>query len=456
YLELRFNRGTRQLLTFGFMFTLFLMLPVILFIPSLAFSQVTGLNIHLINAVICSICVIYTMLGGIKAVVWTDVVQAAIMIGSVTLVGVLGAKKVGGVNEVLRIAAEGGRLSVDFTLDIHTRATIWNCSTSAIILWTAYVGLNQSCVQRIVALPSLSHARHSLIIFGVGFLVIMFFNCFTGIIMYARYHDCDPVQQGYVQKPDKMMPFFVQDIAGHLKGIPGVFISCVFSAALSTMSANLNALAGVVYFDYIKPHVKHTERKANLIMRAFICLCGAYSIFGGLVVEKFSSILQVIYSIGGVTMGSVFGVYLLGMLVPQAHGRAAFWSVIASMVAMFVIVMGAQGRLHYSALPTSVENCPTANATLSSNSTSFYTTSATETPSTSTATSFNIFDLSFNWYVMVGNFIVFLVAIPLSYIVPAEKDYKWDLKLLSPVVHPFVKYELTNTEELPELKPINI
>ncbi|XP_054091958.1 sodium-coupled monocarboxylate transporter 1 isoform X1 [Zeugodacus cucurbitae] len=455
YLELRFNRSTRNLITFAFMFTSFLWLPVIIFIPSLAFAQVTGSNIHLINTYICSICVIYTMLGGIKAVVWTDVFQGAIMIGSVAVVCFLGTKKVGGFNEVINIAARGGRLDVNFTFDARTRITFWNTTISGFVLWTAYVGLNQSCVQRVVALPTLGHVRRSLLLFGIGVFVIMILNCFVGITMYALYHDCDPLTRGYVQKADKMMPFFVQDIAGHLKGMPGIFISSVFSAALSTTSASLNALAGVVYMDYIKPRIKHTERRANLIMRGFICICGVYSIISGFIVEKFSSILQVTYSIGGVTLGSVFGVYMLGMLVPRAHGKAAFWSVVASMVSMIVIVVGAQGRLKYSALPSSVENCPANNT----NETFFFNATSTtsinlQTPSAKD--SFNIFDLSFNWYVTVGNLIVFFVALPLSYILPAEKNFKLDLKLLSPVIHPFYKYKLANTEELPELKKVII
>ncbi|XP_054746818.1 sodium-coupled monocarboxylate transporter 1 [Anastrepha obliqua] len=451
YLELRFNRGTRQLLTIVFMGTLFLMLPIFIFIPSLAFSQVSGLNIHLINAVVCSICIIYTMLGGIKAIVWTDVVQAAVMVASVVIVGVLGAVKVGGVSKMLSIAHKGRRLDVSFAFDATTRVTFWNSSITSIVLWVTYVGLHQSCVQRIVSLPSLKHARHALIIFGLGFFVIMFFTCFTGIIMYALYHDCDPITRGYVQKLDKMVPFFVQDVVGHLSGMPGLFISCVFSAALSTMSASLNSLAGVVYFDYIKPHVKHTERKANLIMRAFICASGVYSIISGFLVEKFASILQMVYSIGGVTFGSVFGVFLLGMLVPLAHGRAAFWSVITSIITMCVIIIGAQGRLHYNSLPMSVENCTATNATVLLSSTSTIGT----TPTPSITESFNIFHLSFNWYAVTGSIVLFLVAIPLSYILPVEQNYKLNLKLLSPVLHPFLRYELPPTEELPELKPLN-
>lgn len=145
--------------------------------------------------------------------------------------------------------------------------------------------------------------------------------------MYARYHDCDPLTLGVVSKLDKMMPYFVQDIMGHLTGMPGIFISCVFSAALSTLSASINSLSGIVYFDYIKPHIHHTEHKANVIMKLFVFCSGIYCIFGGIIVEKFGSILQMVFSISGISFGSVTGVFLLGMLVPRAHGRVGKLSV---------------------------------------------------------------------------------------------------------------------------------
>ncbi|KAI8124518.1 Sodium-coupled monocarboxylate transporter 2 [Lucilia cuprina] len=389
------------------------------------------------------------MFGGIKAVVWTDVVQAAIMVVSVVLVGILGAYKVGGFGEVFRIAAEGGRLDVNFAFDATTRSTFWNCFISSTIMWTSYVGLNQSCVQRIVSLPTLKHARHSLIIFGFGFVIIMAFNCITGIVMYARYHDCDPLAAGFVEKADKLMPFFVQDVVGHLKGMPGVFISCVFSAALSTMSASMNSLAGIVYFDYIKPRIKHTERRANLIMKALVLFTGVYCILAGVIVEKFTSILQMVYSIGGVTFGAVFGVFMMGMLVPKAHGKAAFYSVVSSMLAMLIIVLAAQGRLHYKTLPGSVEYCPDLNITLSN--TSPLLNMALETTDF-TDKAFNILDMSFNWYVVLGTLIVFGVGVPFSYILTPEKGAKFDVKLLSPLIQPFVNYELAQVEEeLPEI-----
>ncbi|XP_064550482.1 sodium-coupled monocarboxylate transporter 2 [Drosophila montana] len=452
YLELRFNSATRKLQTFIFVLTLFFMLPIFIFLPSLAFAQVTGYNVHIINAIVCSICVFYTMIGGIKAVVWTDVVQASIMVVSVVLVGIMGAQRLGGLGEVLRIAGEGGRLKVNYTFNHTERSTFWNVYSSAVIAWTSYVGLNQSCVQRIVSLPSLAKARRALVLFGLGFVIIMSFNCFTGIVMYARYHDCDPIAQGLVSKLDKMVPYFVQDIMGHLTGMPGVFISCVFSAALSTLSASINSLSGIVYFDYIKPHIHHTEHKANVIMKLFVFFSGVYCIFGGMVVEQFSSILQIIYSIGGVSFGSVCGVFLLGMLVPRVHGRAALAGVIGSIACMSVIVVASWGRNHYPTMPTTVDNCPGLNATLTTTTSVLARLNATIKVEAVKDSGFNILDMSFNWYAVLGVSITWFVAVTLSYVLKPASNAKLDPKLLSPIIQSFAQYEPTPLEELPDLK----
>ncbi|XP_016948983.1 sodium-coupled monocarboxylate transporter 2 isoform X1 [Drosophila biarmipes] len=449
YLELRFCREMRVMQTFIFIISTFFMLPIIIFLPSLAFAQVTGYNVHVINVVVSSICIFYTMFGGIKAVVWTDVIQAAIMVMSVVLVGVLGAYRVGGLSEVLRIAGEGGRLDINYNFDLSTRSTIWNVFTSATLTWSGYVGLNQSCVQRIVALPSLGHARRSLVIFGFGFILIMLFNSFTGIVIYSRFQDCDPIQAGQVSKLDKIVPYFVQDTVGHLRGMPGVFISCVFSAALSTLSAGINSLGGVVYFDYIKPYIKHTEHRANVIMKLFVLFTGVYCVFGGLVVQNFNSILQVIYSIGGISFGSTCGAFLLGMLVPKSHGRAAVTGVLASIVCMATIVILSWGRNHYDPLPMSSASCPAppSNATIGTGATLFH---GSKDPVGEEG--FSILDLSFNWYMVAGFVITWLVALPLSYILKPRSDFKLDPKLLSPVVRHFAIFKPTPAAEPHQLK----
>ncbi|XP_054091956.1 sodium-coupled monocarboxylate transporter 1 [Zeugodacus cucurbitae] len=473
YLEKRYNKRTRQLVTSTFILNAFLLLPVIIFIPALAFAQVTGLNIHVINGVVCSICVFYTMLGGIKAVVWTDVLQGGIMLSSVILVGILGTIKTGGLGQVFEYAAEGGRLDLNFSPDPRTRITVWNSFICGIMMWAGHVGLNQSCVQRIVSLPSLKHAQKALWLSCIGFLVVMTINVFIGVVMFAYYHDCDPIKAGLVNKPDKMVPFFVQDIMGHLIGMPGLFISCVFSAALSSMSAMLNSLAGVVYFDYVRPHIKkyHTEARANFIMKIIIVAMGCYCVAGGMMVERFDSILQLVITITGINTGSVVGVFLLGMLVPRTNGKVAVASIVFSILSMFWIIINGQmrakeGAIRYAPLPSNIEGCAAHNLQVILKSISNTTNDiglqmlaqGVEEPKVTTAfgsnREFSIYEISFYWYKVIGVSLVWLLAIPLSYIWRRDEADKIDPHLYAPFVRRFIKRSTpVEMEELPLKTP---
>ncbi|KAH8276118.1 hypothetical protein KR026_000861 [Drosophila bipectinata] len=473
YLEMRFNKRTRQLVTITFVMNQFLMLPVFMFVPALAFSQVTGYNIHLINTVVSSICVFYTMLGGIKAVVWTDVVQGGVMLISVILVAVLGTINTGGLSTVLENASEGGRLDFNFSLDPRLRITFWSGIFSGLLMWTGKVGLDQSCVQRIVSLPSYNHAKRCLVMAGIGFLLIMTFTCFAGIIMFAYYYGCDPIQAGLVSKPDKLMPFFIQDIMGHLMGMPGVFISCVFSASLSSLSANLNSFAGVVYFDYIKPHIRHTEARANGIMKLVIVAMGAYCIVGGLVVQNFNSIIQTMWTITGINTGAVVGVFLLGMFVPRCNAKVAVTGIAFSVLTMLWIIFNGQlnfkaGLIRYDTLPNGLDKCEARDfqvilRAINNNLTQVATTPVPSldapkavTTAFSSDREFSIYDISFYWYKVLGAILVFAWAIPMSFVWPTSKDEKQNPKLYSPFVRNLLNQPgpTLELEELPLKAPL--
>lgn len=160
-----------------------------------------------------------------------------------------------------------------------------------------------------------------MILFFIGVVFIMGFNFGTGLIMYSYYHGCDPVKAHIVTKYDKLMPKFVEDVAGHIPGMSGIFISCVFSASLSAVSAGLHAMSGIIYGDYVRPLklFAHTDANANLAMRVLIFLLGSVCAFSGVIVERFQSMFQIIHTIVGTTTGAKFGVFTIGMLYPWVN-----------------------------------------------------------------------------------------------------------------------------------------
>lgn len=124
-----------------------------------------------------------------------------------------------------------------------------------------------------------------------------------------------------IDKVDQMVPRFVQDSVGHIIGMPGIFISCVFSASLSTVSANLNTIAGVLYMDFIRPlnFVRHTDATANRIMKLIVFITGTLFVVGVWIIEKVPSCFHALQIVDGMIMGSTFGVFSFGMLYPWAN-----------------------------------------------------------------------------------------------------------------------------------------
>lgn len=133
------------------------------------------------------------------------------------------------------------------------------------------------------------------------------------------------------------MPHFVHDIVGHINGMPGIFISCVFSASLSTVSATMNSLSGIAYNDYVRPMnlFKHNDSNANFTMKLITLFVGVLCILGGVIVETFASIFQLVSSIAGSTTGAVFGVFTLGMVYPWANTKVSQYLVFIHLHSQF-------------------------------------------------------------------------------------------------------------------------
>lgn len=240
------------------------------------------------------------------------------------------------------------RLSfISFSLDLMQRHTFWNMFLGLTVAWTWNVCFDQKCVQRLVAMSTLSRTKQTLSYFICGLILFMFLNMSTGIIMYAYYHRCDPIEAKVlinscsdwisnsklfipislpptpqiVSKADKMIPHFVKEVVGSINGMPGIFISSLFSASLSTVSTTLNSQAGVIYADFIRPLkiVRHTETNANYCMKMMIFATGTLAILCGFGIERMDSLFQAVYTLTGICAGPIVGVFTLGMLCPWAN-----------------------------------------------------------------------------------------------------------------------------------------
>ncbi|XP_071638174.1 sodium-coupled monocarboxylate transporter 1-like isoform X2 [Temnothorax longispinosus] len=452
YLELRFTRPVRILSSVLFTISLFTYLPIVIYVPALAFAQVSNLSVHAITPVLCIVCIIYTSIGGLKAVVWSDTIQFSVTVGGLFAVLVLGTLSVGGIEQVWSISGAGGRL-VFFDMDPSpfARNTFWGMAIGMTVIWLGNIGIHPGTVQRFLSVPREIDAKR-IVITAVGLILVKLICVFTGLIMFAKYHDCDPFLTKSISRTDQTLPYYVMDVAGHLPGLPGLFLAGLVSAALATMSASFNTVSGTIYEDFINlriPDSPEKEAMAANIMKGIVVIAGAISVGLVFLVERLGSVFQIAVSMRGVTDGPSLGLFMLGMLVPWANAKGALFGGYVGLISMLWLVGGAQwhtihDRIKYNSLPTSTDGCSyPLNQTLL--------TATTPTWVDPNEEPMILFQISFIYYNMIGAVIVVVVGTIASYVFGVDLE-SVDPDHISPMLRRFLpsqKYAEVSLREVP-------
>ncbi|KAL8583175.1 hypothetical protein ACOMHN_046559 [Nucella lapillus] len=348
YLEFRFSRTVRILGSLTFVLLMMMYMAIVMYAPALALSQVTGLSLEISILTTGLICTLYTALGGIKAVVWTDTFQTlVIMAGFLTMI-VRGTITVGGWGVVMDRAFEGKRFTWDLDLnpDPFVRHTFWTLVIGSSVLSLSVYAANQAMLQRYISVSSINRARWAILCHIPMSQLFLALGIVTGMVIYAFYYGCDPLTRRLVSKPDQLVPYFVMDLMGHLPGLPGLFVACVYSAALSTVSSGVNSLAAVMLEDFFRPCLKKTGKESERL-KSIITIVSAL-VFGLVTIglaylagELGQTILQVALSIYGMVGGPLLGLMLLGMLCPCINSWGAGSALVCSLAVSLWTGIGA-------------------------------------------------------------------------------------------------------------------
>uniref|UniRef100_H2LYA4 Solute carrier family 5 member 8 n=1 Tax=Oryzias latipes TaxID=8090 RepID=H2LYA4_ORYLA len=343
YLELRFNRATRLLGTLLFIVQTILYTGIVIYAPALALNQVTGMDLW--GAVISTgiVCTFYCTMGGLRAVVWTDVIQLGVMLAGFLVVIIRSVVVQGGVLNIISDSHQGGRLNfLDFDPNPLRRNTFWTLSIGGTFIWISVYGINQAQVQRYISCKSVTHARLSLYMNLLGLWSVLLSSVFAGMCLYSVYKRCDPWTTGLISAPDQLMPYLVMDILGDYPGLPGLFVAAAYSGSLSTVSSSINALAAVTIEDLIKPHTNLSEKQLSWLSKGMSLLFGVLCIGMAGIASLMGGILQATISIFGVIGGPLLGLFTLGILCPFANSKGALSGLLAGLTISLWVGIGAQ------------------------------------------------------------------------------------------------------------------
>ncbi|KAF1374560.1 hypothetical protein PFLUV_G00230360 [Perca fluviatilis] len=374
YLEMRFSKAVRICGTLTFIFQTVIYMGLCVYTPAFALNAVTGFELW--GAVLATglVCTLYTTMGGLKAVIWTDVFQTVVMFAGQLAVIVVGVQQTGGVSEVWRKVREGNRISA-----------------------------LESCY---MAFPSLQLA--------------LALSCVMGLVMFARYCGEDPSDKLGTSSKDAMVIYFVMDMLQGLPGLPGLFIACLFSAALSTISSAFNSLATVTMEDLIKPHFPTmTEARATLLSKALamsyglLCLAMAY-----LTHLMGDSVLQVALKIFGMVGGPILGLFCLGMFFPWANSTGALAGLGAGLALAFWVGIGSIVTRSSSTRPLP----PCRAVLLSDNTTTAIHTALLNVTLSRPSGLKRFYSLSYMWYSAFNCFTVILIGLIISFLTGPMKE----------------------------------
>lgn len=336
-------------------------------------------------------------------------------------------------------------------LDPTIRHSFWTIIVGGTIFWVNVNGLNQNMIQRYMALKDVKTARKGQVIYVIGVTIMIFLSVCNGLLLYATYHDCDPLTTKLAKAKDQLMPLLVMEILKDMPGLPGLFIAGVFSAALSSLSTGLNAMSAVVLEDFCKPFMKNgvSEKLSKYIMRGTVLVLGVLSVALVYIVQHMGAVLQLSMSIPTACFGPMLGVYIVGFVIPWIGKRAVLYGAIVGCISMMFVVFKAQaemalGNMKFEYKPLSVDGCD-YNFTTSVEST-FDGMSTTE-PNLSDEQTKQIYHISYLYYTLLGSSIVVLTSFILSFMFGFEDPTDVDPRVLAPFMRKFIKSKSKSSKQ---------
>ncbi len=323
YLEKRFHPAIRMLASaLCIAMQIGSRMSVILFLPALAIATITGIDVVWSILIMGVFTILYTTLGGMKAVIWTDFVQVFVMFGgAIFAIGFIIHHLNGGMPEFVQVAmAEDKTRLFDFSFDL-TKATVWGFIFLVLFDVVLTFPKDQVLMQRVLSTKSDKEAGRSIWTFAAIMIPGGFFFYAIGTALYV-YYQSHPERMNPLLPIDATFPLF---IAAELPmGVTGLIIAGIFAAAMSTLSSIINSVSTLASVDFYEKLARNpTPKKSVLFAEIMGVLVGLAGIGIALLLSRYDihSLFDVSIELAGLLGGGFAGAYTLGMFTRRANAQ---------------------------------------------------------------------------------------------------------------------------------------
>jgi SSS family solute:Na+ symporter len=335
HLEQRFGPWARVYAVICYLLTQLGRMGTILYLVALALAPLTGWDLKTIIIVTGVLVTLYTLMGGIEAVIWTDVAQSIVLtVGMLVCVVILLLGMPEGPGQIFQLASEGNKFSLgDFGTSL-SEPTFWVVLVFGLFINVQNFGIDQSYVQRYMTARSDADACRSVWWGALLYVPISALLFFIGTALFAFYSSQPDLLPADVVKDDAVFPHF---IATQLPvGMTGLLIAAVLAAGMSSVDSSLNCSATLIFCDIYKRFLRPQagERESMRVLYATTLIWGGLGTATAVVATRFTSALDAWWKIAGVSSGGMLGLFLLGIISRKANNVGAVCGTIVAVLSI--------------------------------------------------------------------------------------------------------------------------
>lgn len=316
FMEQRFGPWARIYVSLCYLLTQFMRIGTILYLLALTLNAVTGWDLATIIVFTGLIVAIYSMLGGISAVLWTDAIQGVILItGALACAAYILFSMPEGPGQVFTIAVENKKFGLgSFDMDL-SKPTFWVVLVYGIFINIQNYGIDQNYVQRYMASKTEKDAKRSVLIGGLIYVPVSALFLFIGTALFAYYDSVAslPMELQDVSKSDRVFPHFIVNVLP--VGLSGLLVASIFAAGMSTISTSFNSSATVFLTDYYNKYFKKTASNKESLRVLYISslIISVVGIAIAIAMINVKSALDAWWMLASVFSGGMLGLFLLAV-----------------------------------------------------------------------------------------------------------------------------------------------
>ena len=338
YLEIRFSVIIRLVGSICFILYQIGRMGVVLFLPSIAINLVTGVDLFICISSMGVISLIYTLMGGIEAVIWTDVVQVFVLMGGVIISLAMNVINTdGGFEGILEIAHLEDKFNAfDLTLSLK-EPTVWVMLFGGFFANLTSYGTDHTMVQRYLVTPTKKEAQKSIWIGALLTIPSSLIFFFVGTTLFVFYKmNPSALNENFITD-DAIFPWYI--VTELPSGISGILIAAIFAAAMSSLSSSMNAGAASFNVDILDRFGLGKNEDPMKIARWTTFIIGTLGILFAFFMATFDikSLWDEFNKILGLILGSLGGVFLLGLMTKKANSKGVVFGIVFSFLIQILI-----------------------------------------------------------------------------------------------------------------------